>query len=194
MDKLRSNQKVFYSRAMKNDIQQKLECIGNIKPNRASFILKELLGDCSAVDKDQIDIIRETLLNHIFRWYYYWSQGKWWTKASVWWVLGRECGLIILFLLSFTLVLRSLYTTVEVLFKFSFSKLLQIYISPSFLLVQKYFFSFEIYLIFFLFWGLIRFMSFIILFFLIKWGTHLYVSLFLPVRLWCTIFQEPCII
>ena len=47
-DKLRSTPKGFYSKAMKKDIQQKLECIGNIKRNQASFILKELLGGCSA--------------------------------------------------------------------------------------------------------------------------------------------------
>ena len=32
-----SNWKVFYSRAMKKDIQQKLECIGNIKPNQVIY-------------------------------------------------------------------------------------------------------------------------------------------------------------
>ena len=42
---------------MKKDIRQKLKCIGNIKGNQASFILKELLGHCSVVDKDQIDIL-----------------------------------------------------------------------------------------------------------------------------------------
>ena len=40
MYKLRPNGKVFYSRAVKKEFQQKLECIGNIKPNQASFILK----------------------------------------------------------------------------------------------------------------------------------------------------------
>ena len=47
-DKLRSTRKGFYSRVMKKDIQQKLEYIGNIKCSQASFILKELLGGCSA--------------------------------------------------------------------------------------------------------------------------------------------------
>ena len=42
---------------MKKDIQQKLECIGNIKLNQVSFILKEFLGGSSVVDKDQIDIL-----------------------------------------------------------------------------------------------------------------------------------------
>ena len=50
-------EKIFYSRAMKKDIQQKLECIGNIKLNQVSFILKEFLGGSSVVDKDQIDIL-----------------------------------------------------------------------------------------------------------------------------------------
>ena len=42
---------------MEKDIQQKLKCIGNIKPNQASFILMKIFVDCSAVDKDQIDIL-----------------------------------------------------------------------------------------------------------------------------------------
>ena len=61
-DKLRSNQKVFYATAMKKGIHQKLECIGNIKRNQASFILKELLGDCSAAGKDQMDILERLYL------------------------------------------------------------------------------------------------------------------------------------
>ena len=61
MDKLRCNGKVFYSRTMKKDIQQKLEWIGNIKPNQASFISKELLEDCSKVDKDQIDVLERLI-------------------------------------------------------------------------------------------------------------------------------------
>ena len=47
---------------MKKDIQQKRKCIGNIKGNQASFILNELLGHCSAVDKDQIDILERLRL------------------------------------------------------------------------------------------------------------------------------------
>ena len=46
---------------MKKDIQQKLEWIENIKPNQASFIFKELLEDCSTVDKDQIDVLERLI-------------------------------------------------------------------------------------------------------------------------------------
>ena len=44
---------------MKKDVPLKLQCIGNIKPNETTFILLELLGNCSEVEKGQEDVLEK---------------------------------------------------------------------------------------------------------------------------------------
>ena len=50
--------KTFWLSKFKN----KLECIENIKPNQATFFLKDLLSDSSAVDKNQSEILEKLRL------------------------------------------------------------------------------------------------------------------------------------
>ena len=44
---------------MKKDVPLKLQCIGNIKPSETTFILQELLGNCSEAGKGQEDVLEK---------------------------------------------------------------------------------------------------------------------------------------
>ena len=49
---LRNKKELYYSRSMKREIRLKLFKLGIVKPNQATYVIKDLLGDKSAAENE----------------------------------------------------------------------------------------------------------------------------------------------